>query len=591
MKEGRAGTGRLGRRTFVKCILCFTAVVFLFASILFYNYFRERRLAEDSFTSSARLLSIQLCNNLASSMKEVEKSNLSAQDAMLRYAPLLRVIDTEEARTRAYQQLTYQMDEHLSSSRLVSFILVTSGSGFSAFRCASWAQTGHELRHIAEEALQKYDILLSRPNGHVVWTKGNGSYVLLMRRIFDDVRMSFVGTEVIGVRLSVFEDIFSQAVGGKCGEFALLEANGQVLYETALLEKAAIMNDEMLQERKGWRVSVYELPQAGMKLVNFADMRLQIKGYRVMLRRYLLLLFITMIIVSVFFSMTYFKTAHSSVIILRRMDQIAQGQFERTEEKKLPDGDMEMILRCLEDMGERIGHLVERISKEEENLFMSEQALLQMKYDLLRSQVNPHFLYNALATINSMAVLHNEKEIGDMSVRLGKYFRASLMPQSTFCSLHEEIDMLKNYTSLYQNIYQDRLSMTYEVDESCLDCEVPSLLFLPILENALVHGMEEKVGQAHIRFSLISEADMIRAVIEDDGNGISPEKIRQLMDQETSPGGRVGLLNVRRRLELVYKGKASLNIESEQNRYTRVSIVFPANKKSERNQDVHIRNS
>ena len=568
-------TGKLGRSTFMRCVACFFAIALICSFLLLYSYYRERRLSEERFIRSADTLSIQLGNNISTTLRQLEQIHLSASAAATRYAPLLTGMETGGRRAPAVQRMTLAMEQHLSGARPLGFILVRGETDLTVFRTNPRGQTPRDARALAENALEAYADRLNSPSGHAIWAAGDGEYVLLMRRIFDEDRMRFVGAAAIGISNSAIEGVFESVRDGENGEFALIDERGGVLFETSPLERAAAFDGGGMTPQGGWSVREISLKVNGLRLIHYADMRAQRARYATMLRRCLLLLLMTLAVVFAFLWMTYFRTAQGSVYILRRMDQIAQGEFRRTEEKKLADPDMELILRCLEDMGERIGLLVDRIGTEEETRQESEQALLQMKYDLLRSQVNPHFLYNALTTINSMAVLHDEKEIGEITYRLGRYFRASLMPQSTFSSLGEEMAVLKNYTSLYQSIYPQRLTVHYDIEEDCLQAVVPSLLFLPIVENALVHGMGEKPGPSHVQIRLHREGTALRVVIEDDGVGISPEKMRRLMQEETSPSGRVGLLNVRRRLRLVYGEAASLAIESEEGKYTRVSVLFP----------------
>ena len=149
------------------------------------------------------------------------------------------------------------------------------------------------------------------------------------------------------------------------------------------------------------------------------------------------------------------------------------------------------------------------------------------------------------------------------------------MSQSEFYTLEQELSMLKNYICLYGEIYPDRLHVEYQIDPSLLQIQIPSLLLQPIVENALVHGMENKVGQCLIKIEIIKKGDMVYATIEDDGNGISAKRMMQLMKDDISPSGRVGLLNVRKRLRIVYGEHARLTIDSEEGKYTRVTVSFP----------------
>ena len=137
----------------------------------------------------------------------------------------------------------------------------------------------------------------------------------------------------------------------------------------------------------------------------------------------------------------------------------------------------------------------------------------------------------------------------------------------------DEIDFMTNYLQLYQSIYPDRLSVKYEVDNEILPYRIPSFLLQPIIENSIVHGMEEKIGQCTIRISCTRRNGIIRFSIRDDGMGMDPERLKEVREMLYSTRkGRVGLPNVADRIRLRYGEYASFSIESEFGIGTEVTI-------------------
>lgn len=583
---------RIGRRTFYRCITCFLAIVCLFSSLLLYSYSAARRFAEKDGEESARLLSIQLCSNIASTLRSVEQITLSAGAVSSRYASLF-IRCGEGVTPDVFQRMTAALDEHLSEKPYISFVMAEEEKGRHLFFRTRKTTDVWLIRQQIIDAIEANRASVWQPGGRAVWTACQlGDRVLLIRSVFDDNTLTFVGTVAVGLECSLFDPLFASVSGASSGSFALLDAHLQPIYATAPTEGAFTCGDSGVAAAEGWKTECYDVPVSGLQLVHYINIRQQNKRYNVLMTQSVVLMLISMVLVFLFFRMTYFRTVNSSIQILQQIDRIAHGQFQPSQAQNLRDSDMAQISRCLDDMASQVSTLVENIRLKEEALSQSERLLMQTKYDLLRSQVNPHFLYNALETIHSMAILHNEKDIGEMVCRLGAYFRASLMSQSDLCTIEQEMAVLKNYISLYEAIYPQRLRVQYDIDPACLAVQVPSLLFQPIVENALVHGMENKVGQCLIRIEVHPQGDAIRVCIEDDGNGISAQRMRQLMQEEASPSGRVGLLNVRRRLRLVYGEASQLSIVSEEGQYTRVTVIFATEPPAHTGgQDVYLRHS
>lgn len=565
---------RIGRQTFYRCIICFLAIVCLFSALLLYSYTSTRHYSEKDAAESARLLSIQLCSNIASTLRSVEQLTLSASAVSARYSSLF--IRCEQGGTPdVLQRMTAALDDHLSEKPYISFVMAEAERTRHLFFRTRKNANAWLIRQQIIDTIDANRDSVWYPGGRAVWTAcQTDGCVLLIRSVFEDSSLSFVGTVAVGLELSLFDPLFASIAGSSCGDFALLDAHLQTIYATAPTDNAFSCDASGVTAAEGWKTACYEVPVSGLQLVHYVNIHQQNERYNILLTRSIVLLLISMVLVFLFFRMTYFRTVNSSIQILQQIDRIASGEFQSSQTQNLRDRDMAQISHCLDKMASQVSTLVENIHAKDEALNQSERLLMQTKYDLLRSQVNPHFLYNALETIHSMAILHNEKDIGEMVCRLGAYFRASLMSQSDFCTIEQEMSVLKNYICLYEAIYPERLRVQYDIDPACMAVQVPSLLFQPIVENALVHGMENKVGQCLIRIEVHQKDDSILVRIEDDGNGISAPLMRQLMQEEASPSGRVGLLNVRRRLRLVYGDQAQLEIASEEGKYTRVTVTF-----------------
>ena len=177
--------------------------------------------------------------------------------------------------------------------------------------------------------------------------------------------------------------------------------------------------------------------------------------------------------------------------------------------------------------------------------------LAEARLALLQRQVHPHFLFNALQAISTL--LHRDPATADaLLVRLSTLLRAMLENASgQTLSLGTELDLARRYLEIEQARFGDRLLVTWRVDEALLETPVPSLVVLPLVENAIRHGLSPKVGPGRLTIAAEAEGTSLVVTVRDDGLGAAPP---------LRPG--VGIANTRERLEALYGGRASLEIET-----------------------------
>lgn len=177
--------------------------------------------------------------------------------------------------------------------------------------------------------------------------------------------------------------------------------------------------------------------------------------------------------------------------------------------------------------------------------------LAEARLALLQRQVHPHFLFNALQAISTL--LHRDPATADaLLMRLSALLRAMLENASgQTLSLKTELELTRRYLEIEQARFGDRLLVTWSVDESLLETPVPSLVILPLVENAIRHGLSPKVGPGRLTVGVGAEGTSLVVTVTDDGLGA------------TAPlGNGVGIANTRERLEALYGERASLEIET-----------------------------
>lgn len=206
------------------------------------------------------------------------------------------------------------------------------------------------------------------------------------------------------------------------------------------------------------------------------------------------------------------------------------------------------------------------------------RQLVEAELRALRSQVNPHFLFNSLNTIASLIPFEPEKA-EKMTVRLSSSFRYVLIhADRPFSSLDEEVEFLRTFLDIEQIRFGERLSVEFEVDPAARHLMIPSLVLQPLVEKAIKHGIAPKMGKSRITVGARCVDDMIQVDIEDDGVGLRNDTGpgRQLPARTTNGTG-IGLRNIRERLSTLYGAAARLILTDLEGGGCRATLTIPVN--------------
>lgn len=203
-------------------------------------------------------------------------------------------------------------------------------------------------------------------------------------------------------------------------------------------------------------------------------------------------------------------------------------------------------------------------SKEETRL---KGLVTETQLNELKSQINPHFLFNSLNSISSLTIAAPEKA-QEMVIKLSSFLRYSLKhKQNQLVTLAQEIDHIKLYLEIEKVRFGDKLIAIYDI-EDCANCEIPNMILQPIYENAIKYGVYETTSQVEIKTVARKEKDRMIFTVS---NNYDP-------DAHVKKGEGIGLFNIRRRLGLVY-GNATLLTFKDENQIFTVTIEIPQNKK------------
>jgi len=211
--------------------------------------------------------------------------------------------------------------------------------------------------------------------------------------------------------------------------------------------------------------------------------------------------------------------------------------------------------------------------------------LLDAQMRSLESQINAHFLYNTLESINSIAAIEDVPNISTMALALGNMFRYSIKTQSELVPLAEEIRHVQDFVSIQLIRCDYAFSLEVDVSDSLKEKKVLKLILQPLVENALYHGLNYCMEGDRISLGAVREDSHLLLTISDNGKGMAAEELEKLQKQLNQKqeftelgkryGQSIGIKNIHTRIRLYYGGYYGLQISSQPGRGTSVRVILP----------------
>ena len=292
--------------------------------------------------------------------------------------------------------------------------------------------------------------------------------------------------------------------------------------------------------------------------------------------------FVTMMIIAVvafvfigvlivFLSLYISKSISSPVKELNRItNQVAKGDLSVRSNLSV-GAEIGELSESMNLMIDKINELLEQVTNEQIRLRKAE-------FELLQSQINPHFLYNTLDTIVWLAEAGEKEEVVGMVENLSDFFRISLSKGNDVISIRDEIQHVRSYLEIQQVRYRDILTFDIDVQENMMDMRIPKISVQPLVENALYHGIKNKRGVGKIEIKGEKKYDRIIISVKDNGIGMTKEDLERVRNGmvfgKSEDNSVFGLYNVNERIRLKFGEKSGVSIDSEYNVGTVAEIVL-----------------
>ena len=316
----------------------------------------------------------------------------------------------------------------------------------------------------------------------------------------------------------------------------------------------------------------YKLPNTGWTLSYLpsrAAFATRMRTYRILI----MLIFLVIVFGGIMLSISLQRTITKPVgRLIDRLDKIGAGDFSRDEKIEWNNE--------LGEIGRGINNLSENVSDLMEKRLLDEKAKHDLEYQILQSQINPHFLYNTLNTIKWMATIQGSEGIADMSTALSRLMKNISKGTENLIPLKDEFSLVDDYFTIMKYRYGGTIELEYVTeDEALLDQKINRFSMQPIVENAIFHGIEPKGSAGKITIHTYKKDDNVIIDVTDNGIGMSPQSIDDVLSGKNQTGTeffkQIGIVNVNERIKYTFGNAYGIKISSEVGKFTTMSFVLP----------------
>lgn len=360
------------------------------------------------------------------------------------------------------------------------------------------------------------------------------------------------------------------------------------IFKDVINNKNNIVNGNKVTDINGSKnlVLVYDIPEIESKIISFVPEKELFSEVSEVRKKVIFFLVIANTLLAVLFLLIIRNITQPVKKLVNFMNSVKSGNIRNMKNKVQLEGysEIHVLSHEFNEMMGEISNLTHRLLETSSKLYEAEIVKEKAELAFLRSQINPHFLYNTFEVIKGIASEENNETIYEMTRALAMIFRYSVNGSNEVL-LDEEIKIIQAYVQINKIRFSERIDVFYEFSGETLNVTVLKMILQPIVENAIFHGLEPKMVKGRLWIgSRISEGKVI-IWVKDDGMGIDAEQLQKMQLQFKNPSALeqpgtskksgIGLCNVNNRIKLTYGNEYGLSISSMPDAGTEVNITIP----------------
>ncbi|MNJ38062.1 Sensor histidine kinase YpdA [compost metagenome] len=486
--------------------------------------------------------------------------------------------------------VSYESKQEIS--KLFNHPMITS---FALYTEDKLFYSSNESTAFQELGGQSWYKKMKQAEGRPVWigpgengSVTTGNPVLIQARVIKDYfSLEDIGVLVIYIKPDILDQVFWEAATLKQGDILLVNTQGNIVFDKSgehIGEQTSFpfLSDEY-SNSKGYYVDKYlgekslitYLPSHNKDWVLVAITPFKLIASESLSIRNIAVILVLVSLVSAFlFDRFFVRRLVSSIIsVVNGMKRVQQGIFVPITSTLPADDERDLLVDGFNRMSTQIDELIEQVETEQNR---KKEAELQA----LVAQINPHFIYNSLESINSMAVLQGNKSISKMVVSLGKLLRISISENQELIPLQMEMEHVRHYMDIQKFRFEDKFTYDMHISDSLKYYKTQKLIVQPIVENALYHAIEPMEGSGTITIRSQEQGSDIFIYVMDNGPGFDPETLRKMWNKDWGNLRKyrengVGLKNVHERLRIQFGGHYGIMICSSPGFGSTIRIRIP----------------
>ncbi|GGC84031.1 sensor histidine kinase YesM [Thalassobacillus devorans] len=546
-------------------------ILFIFGLVGMITYHFFTSLYEDRiYEESAEMLQLS-SSVLDQEMNKIENMSFQiATDSIIQN--YLYTINRNESSFEVYQAKTKLLQRllgYVSSYRYIASMQVID-------RYGGKYTTGYNTE--IENDTEKIKKLLADTKGTNIWTSLEGENVISAARLIRrkaNLDLGELGTLVITIDM---EEFINRTLNFSSNKNFIITSEDEIYYQTNEGEVDLPDLSEGVNENGYMNFSLngedYLLTfnhsnfsqLTYYHLLPFTDITKQSQAIKL----FMILAFLFLIILTVLLSRRASNNISKPLEQLsKRMKSVEQGNFEDSVPTVYYNDEIGQLHENFRLMLNKINELIK------EN-YTKQLVIKETEYKALQAQINPHFLYNTLESVNWLAKINKQEKISVMVEALGSMMRNILSKKAPMITIEEELEIVNSYITIQQYRYDKRLKFSLTVEDDLKKSKIPKLSIQPIVENAIQHGLEEMVGECSIHVSIMAHEDDIQITVQDNGPGIEESKLEGIYKgQIRSKSSGIGLSNINERIKLMFGQQYGLTIKSRVGEGTTIYILLP----------------
>ncbi|MBD1382624.1 sensor histidine kinase [Metabacillus arenae] len=588
----------------VKLILVFSLLIFLTASILGgITYYQFAKSSQERTEEYQIQLADQMNRNLNRYFKEMQIISLSP----LYDQEILNIL--KEHRTPSDKTSFPPANERIQMWRYISSLIhmrneikgihmmANDGTIFSNLDSNTVMLKVFEMNNEWVKKIKKADgewvlLPLHQPNYYLSKDVAVFSVARLIR---DPATYEPLGMIKIDLKQDLIEEIVSNI--NTESHIFILDKHNQFIYPN---KEDKIIENSFLSEIEGIKVNNYtnipingtdymmvynESTYSGVKTIILTP-RSSIFSEVNHLRKVIIIVVILGILISFLLGIILSKPLVGSIHTLRKaMDNVKKGNLAQRVSIHSDDE--------IGQLGKGFNHMINEIDRLVSEVYKTSLREKEAEIRALQSQMNPHFLYNTLESINMLAITKGNLDVSDMVISLGRLMRYTIDNSAKIVTLDEELAFIHSYVSIQQVRMGEKLQYSENIGPSLRKTLIPKLVLQPLVENAIVHGIFESGG--HIFIKAYVEGEKLHIAIIDNGKGVTSKQLSQIercIENAPSPSSEkhngIALSNVHERIQLLYGKQYGIKIVSEEQKGFSVTLTLPIRQKGEEDSEGNI---